>query len=263
LAEDKKSMSVVNASVAAINHFCSRNRFDSHLKSPYFALVLRGIKNEIHKSPIPKIPFSVDHIVLFLGLAHATDDFRMWRGVFAHVVCFQQLMRADKAYSLKGANVVSKPGVLKLINVKAKNHHFEYPTPLSFVIDESNPCCVGQFMVEYMRRFLITFGKVTHFFGCKVVRQRGGLFVPHQIIAVSKRTLINDGKASIKSIGLDLTRFASHSAKHGGALAAAEAGLDVAGLATVGNWSSLDMAVRYIRGSEAYRNSLIDQFCPK
>jgi hypothetical protein len=28
LAEEKKSMSVVNASVAAINHFCSRNRFD-------------------------------------------------------------------------------------------------------------------------------------------------------------------------------------------------------------------------------------------
>jgi hypothetical protein len=67
-------MSVVNASVAAINHFCSRNRFDSPLKSPYFALILRGIKNEIHKSPIPRIPFSVDHIVQFLGLAHTTDD---------------------------------------------------------------------------------------------------------------------------------------------------------------------------------------------
>jgi hypothetical protein len=114
-------------------------------------------------------------------------------------------MRAEEAYSLTGANVVSEPGVLKLINVKAKIHRFGYPTPLSFLIEEGNPRCVGYFMVESMRCFLITVGEVTHFFGCKVVCQCGGLFVPHPSIAVSKRTLINNRKDSIKSIGLDST----------------------------------------------------------
>jgi hypothetical protein len=89
------------------------------------------------------------------------------------------------------------------------------------------------------------------------------MFLPHPNIVVSMHTLINDSKASIKSIDLDLARFASHLAKGWGTLAAVEAGLDVAGLATVCNWSSPDMAARYIRGTEAYCNSLIDQFCPK
>jgi hypothetical protein len=162
----------------------------------------------------------------------------VWRGVFVHVVCFQQLMRADEACALTGANVVLEPKLVKLINVKAKKHCFGYPTPLTFVVEEGNPRCVGNFLMEFMRCFQITAGEGSHFFGFKVVRQCDGLFVPHPRIAVSKRTLINEGKTSIKLIGLNLTRYASHSAKRGGALAAAEAWLDVVGLATVGNWSS-------------------------
>jgi hypothetical protein len=53
LAEEKKLMSVVNASVAAINHFCSRNRFDSPLKSPYFVFCagLEGDQEQYSQVP--------------------------------------------------------------------------------------------------------------------------------------------------------------------------------------------------------------------
>jgi hypothetical protein len=67
LAEEKKSMSVVNASVAAINHFCSRNKFESPLRLPYFALVLRGVKNEVFKSPVPGFLFLSSTSPSFLG----------------------------------------------------------------------------------------------------------------------------------------------------------------------------------------------------
>jgi hypothetical protein len=49
----------------------------------------------------------------------------------------------------------------------------------------------------------------------------------------------DDGKRTIKAIGLDPSRFASHSAKRGGALAAAQAGLNDVELTRVGNWKAL------------------------
>jgi hypothetical protein len=66
-------------------------------------------------------------------------------------------------------------------------------------------------------------------------------------------------KAMIKRIGLDPRCFASHSARRGGALAAAEAGFSEADLLVAGNWKSTEMAAQYIRGSEAYRNGLLDK----
>jgi hypothetical protein len=117
------SMSAVNASVFAINHYCSRNKFVSSLQSPYFALVLRGIGNKIKKLPVPREPFSAGHIRSLMDLARGSqDDLRVWRGVYPLVACFQQLMRGEEAYGLTGANVVLEEGVIKLINVKAKNH---------------------------------------------------------------------------------------------------------------------------------------------
>jgi hypothetical protein len=88
------------------------------------------------------------------------------------VACFQQLMRGEEAYNLSGANVELEEKVLRLINVKAKNHRyvvdsfyiflfwpfflpffffrFGYPQPLVFPID-GRPHCVGTFLRDYMR----------------------------------------------------------------------------------------------------------------
>jgi hypothetical protein len=70
----------------------------------------------------------------------------------------------------------------------------------------------------------------------------------------------DDGKRTIKAIGLDLSRFASHSVKRGGALAAAQAGLNDVELTRVGNWKSPNMAALYLRGSEEFCMQLIDSF---
>jgi hypothetical protein len=125
-AEVTASMSAVNASVFAINHFRVRNKFVLPLHLPYYALVLRGISHKLKKSSVPREPFTRVHIRSFLDCARATDDLRVWRGVFPHVTCFQQLMRGEEAYNLTGANVEESAGVLKLVGVKAKNHRLGY-----------------------------------------------------------------------------------------------------------------------------------------
>jgi hypothetical protein len=60
-----------------------------------------------------------------MDLARASPGvLRVWRGFFPLVACFQQLMRGEEAYNLSGANVELEGNVLRLINVKAKNHRY-------------------------------------------------------------------------------------------------------------------------------------------
>jgi hypothetical protein len=63
--------------------------------------------------------------------------------------------------------------------------------------------------------------------------------------------MMKEGKAAIKAIGLDSTRYALLSAKRGGVLAGAEAGLDLARLTLAGQWKSPKISLRYITGGGA------------
>jgi hypothetical protein len=94
---------------------------------------------------------------------------------------------------------------------------------------------VGFFIKKYMGRCGIVAGNKDHFFACKIVKKRSGLYEAFPEIKVTERTMRDDGKRTIKAIGLDPSRFASHSAKRGGALAAAQAGLNDVELTRVGN----------------------------
>jgi hypothetical protein len=102
-------------------------------------------------------------------------------------------MRGEEAYNLSGANVELEGNVLRLINVKAKNHRyvvdsfyiflflhfflpffffrFGYPQPLVFPID-GRPHCVGTFLRDYMHLCGIEAGTASHFLGCKLVKKK-------------------------------------------------------------------------------------------
>jgi hypothetical protein len=259
LAERTRSVSRVVVVRSAINHFCARFKFLSPLNSPYFSLVMRGIRNDCGVAAVPREPFQSSHIREFLDLAWATDDLRVWREVVGHVFCFQQLVRVREVWALKGHNIVVVDGGIKFVNVKSKNHRLGYPQPLFFPVGDGKHC-VGRFLRAYLDRMGVVAGKPSHSFICKVARRGRGPVAGFPLIPISLKTFMSDGKKSIKAIGLDPTRYASHSAKRGGALAAAEAGLNDTELTRVGNWASPEMAAHYLRGSEDFRNRLIDSF---
>jgi hypothetical protein len=198
-AETTRSVASVETAVASINHLCA--------SSPAFGLILRGIRRDCGCLAVPRQPFTAGHIRLFLDLAWGTEDFGIWRGVFGHVTCFQQLMRASEAFGLTGANLVVGDGVVKFVNVKAKNWQFGYPVPFSFPV-EDRPYCVGRFVFEYLKRFGIKVGNASHFIACKVTTKRGGTSVALPLVQVSARTMFASNKAMIKRIGLDPTCFA-------------------------------------------------------
>jgi hypothetical protein len=173
------------------------------------------------------LPFTAVHIKQFLDLA-----LKVWRSILGHVFCFQQLVRIGEVVSINGSNLVLKARIVLFINVRAKNHKSRYPHPLTFPV-EDRPHCGGNFLVEYIRRIGLKVGNPAHFLACKVAK-KAGVVTGFPAIPVLLLTMMKEGKAAIKAIGLDPTRYALHSAKRSGALAGAEAGLDSARLTLVG-----------------------------
>jgi hypothetical protein len=207
-AERTRSVASVETAVASINHFCARSKLTSPFSSPAFGLILRGIRRDCGRLAVPCQHFTAGHICLFLDLAWGTEDLGIWRGVFGHVTCFQQLVRASKAFGLTGANLVVGGGAVKFVNVKAKNWQFGYPVLFSFPV-ENRLYCVGRFVVEYVKRFGIEVGNASHFIVCKVTTKRGGTSSALPQVQVSVRTMFASNMAMIKRTGLDPTCFAS------------------------------------------------------
>jgi hypothetical protein len=135
-AETTRLVASVETVVASINHFCARSKLTLPFSSPAFGLILHGIRRDCGCLAVPRQPFTAGHICLFLDLAWGTEDLGIWRGVFGHITCFQQLMRASKAFGLTGANLVVGDGVVKFINVKANNWQFGYTVSFSFPVVE-------------------------------------------------------------------------------------------------------------------------------
>jgi hypothetical protein len=122
-------MSAVNASVFAINQYCARNKFVSPLQFPYFALVLRDIGNKVKNLPVPRKPFSADHIrSLSDGPGSGWGPLRLAWGLFSRrlLSAVDEGRGGLRSYGLTGANVEMVDKVIKLVNVKAKNHRLDY-----------------------------------------------------------------------------------------------------------------------------------------
>jgi hypothetical protein len=78
---------------------------------------------------------------------------------------------------------------------------------------------------------------------------------------VSSGTTRSGVKALITAVGLDPSKYATHSARRGAAVAAASAGATPAELAELGRWKSADMPLAYIRGSGKVRNAATALVC--
>jgi hypothetical protein len=82
------------------------------------------------------------------------------------------------------------------------------------------------------------------FFACKVAKVRGITRLTASV-KVANSTMRAGCKRLIEAVGLDSTRYASHSCKRGAALTAMEAGLSHVQIQDLGRWASSSMVLRY------------------
>jgi hypothetical protein len=128
-----------------------------------------------------------------------------------------------------------------------------------FVSVSDYPYSPGAFILEFLKLIGLEPG-ATGFLSCKIGRSKGIQYArPKE--QVSSGTARIGVKALIMAVGLDPSKYTTHSARRGAAVAAASAGATPAELAEIGRWKSADMPLAYIRGSGKVRNAATTLVC--
>jgi hypothetical protein len=96
---------------------------------------------------------------------------------------------------------------------EAKNNPegFSFKVP----IDPLRTHCVGKFLADYIVKMGVVLGDPASFFACKVAKVRG-ITRSTSSVKVANSTMRAGCKRLIEAVGLDSTRYASHSCKKGG-----------------------------------------------
>jgi hypothetical protein len=100
----------------------------------------------------------------------------------------------------------------------------------------------------------VVLGDPASFFACKVSKVRG-ITRSTASVKVANSTMRDRCKRLIEAVGLDFTRYASHSCKRGAALNAMEAGFSHVQIQELGRWASSSMVLRYAGGNSSARQT--------
>jgi hypothetical protein len=91
-AEQSGSAGVATTPAATVAHFCAREGIVSPFGCSRFGKILRGVKNTHGKAARPRKPFTPDHIVKFMLLAHC-GSLKEWRAALPIALVFQPLLQ--------------------------------------------------------------------------------------------------------------------------------------------------------------------------
>jgi hypothetical protein len=251
LADLSGSAGVANSTAAAVAHFCALEGYHSPFTSPRFAKILRAIHLSHGKVAKPRMLFNKGHITKFMDTARA-GTILDWRSALPMALCFQQLLRGAECFGLTGANVTRHFDYFMVEVVEAKNNPegFSFKVP----IDPLRTHCVGQFLADYIVKMGVVLVDPASFFACKVAKVRG-ITRSTAFVKVANSTMRAGCKRLIEAVGLDSTRYASHSCKRGAALTAMEAGLSHVQIQDWGRWASSSMVLRYAGGDSSARQT--------
>jgi hypothetical protein len=250
-AELSGSAGVANSTAAAVAHFCALEGYHSPFTSPRFAKILRAIRLSHGKVAKPRMSFNKGHIMTFMDTARA-GTILDWRAALPMALCFQQLLRGAECFGLTGANVTRHLDYFMVEVAEAKNNPegFSFKVP----IDASRTHCVGTFLADYIVKMGVILGDPASFFACKVAKVRG-ITRSTASVKVANSTMRAGCKRLIEAVGLDSTRYASHSCKRGAALTAMDAGLSHVQIQDLGRWASSSMVLRYAGGDSSARQT--------
>jgi hypothetical protein len=210
-AELSGSAGVTNSTEASVAHFIALEGYESPFSSTRFSKILRGVKAAFGKAARPKKPFLREHIVTFMNHARR-GSLLDWRAALPLAICYQQLLRGAECFELNGSNVIRHPNFFMVEVNSSKN----IPAGFSFKlhVEPERPHCVRMFLADYIVRMGVVLGDKELFFACKIGQTKGVLSaVPSS--KVTNSTMRSACKKLIEAVGMDSSKYASHSCKRG------------------------------------------------
>jgi hypothetical protein len=244
------SIAVIDSISASFNWHCAEVGYNSPFLNKRIVLIIKGMKRLLGKPTVQHLPFLRLHIRRFMRFSRGS--FGHWRAAVVMAICFADFLRFSKVLNVPLEALSLSESDLRFRVRKAKNHRlgFDVCSPVG------NPKSIGAFVLDFLHRGLKWKPEKTGFLCCHL---QGAKFRPQ--IPISYSALHSSCKNLIEAVGLDPSRYSTHSAMRGLARAGVIAGCMDAEVTALGRWKSAETGRQYVHGSEKFRKSLSTRLC--
>jgi hypothetical protein len=178
-------------------------------------------------------------------------SFPHWRAAVVMATCFADFLRFSAVVNIRLEDLTLSGSDLRFWVRKAKNHRLGFDVCLPL----GDPKSIWLFALDFLQRGLKWRPGKIRFLCCQL---KGGNLWPQ--LPISYSALHSSCKDLIEAVGLDPTKYSTHSAKRGSATAAVVAGCTDAEVTALGRWKSAETGKRYVHGSEEFRKKLSSRF---
>jgi hypothetical protein len=165
--------------------------------------------------------------------------------------CFADFLRFSKVLNVCLEDITLAGNYSRFSVKKAKNHRLGFDVCLP--VDD--PKSIGAFVLDFLQRGLKWRPGKENFLCCQL---EGGKFRAR--LPISYSALHASCKDLIEAVGLDPSKYSTHSAKRGSATAAVVAGCTDAEVTALGRWRSAETGKGYVHGSDRFRKRLSSRF---
>jgi hypothetical protein len=241
------SVAVIDSISASFNWHCAEVGYSSPFLNKRIVLIVKGMKRLLRKPSVPRLPFPRSHIRRFMRFSRGS--FRHWRAAVVMATCFADFLRFSEVLNVRLEDLTLAGNNLRFRVRKAKNHRLGFDVCLPV----GDPKSIGAFVLNFLRRGLKWRPGKVGFLCCQL---EGGNFRPQ--LPISYSALHSSCKDLIEAVGLDPTKYLTHSAKRGSATAAVVAGYTDAEM--LGRWKSAETGKGYVHGSEEFQKRLSSRF---
>jgi hypothetical protein len=243
------SVAVIDSILASFNWHCAEVGYSSPFLNKRIVLIVKGMKRLLRKPSVPRLPFLRSHIRRFMRFSNGS--FWHWRATVVMATCFADFLRLSKVLNVPLEDLTLAGNDLRFRVRKAKNHRLGFDVCLPV----GDPKSIEAFVLDFLRRGLKWKPGKIGFLCCQL---EGGNFRPQ--LPISYSALHSSCKDLIEAVGLDPSKYSTHSTKRGSATAEVVAGCKDAEVTALGRWKSSETGKGYVHGSEEFRKKLSSCF---
>jgi hypothetical protein len=169
----------------------------------------------------------------------------------ATLTCFADFLRFSEVLNVGLEEITLTGSDLRFRVKKARTHRLGF----NVCLPVSDSRGIGAFVLNFLKRGQKWKPGKTGFLCCQL---EGGKFLPQ--LPISYSALHSSCKNLIERVGLDPSKYSTHSVKRGSATAAVVAGCTDAEVTALGRWKSAETGRQYVHGSQKFSKNLSARF---
>jgi hypothetical protein len=243
-------VAVIDSISASFNWHCAEVEYSSPFLKKRIVLIVKGMKRLLRKPSVPRLPFLRLHIRRFMRFSKGS--FQHWRAAVVMATCFANFLRFSEVLNVRLEDLTLVGNDLCFRVRKAKNHRLGF----NVCLPVGDPKSIGAFVLNFLCRGLKWRPGKAGFLCCQFEVSNFRRQLP-----ISYSALHSSCKDLIEAVGLDPSKYSTHSAKRGSTRAVVVAGCTDAEVTALDRWKAAETVKQYVHGSEEFRKKLSTRFC--